>query len=122
MTRFAFLQSLCALLLAPFAPHKKETEIARLEEAYCRAANALWNYRQRTGFVPGVLVRAQYRDEPAKVGIIDDYGPGWRGVGHMDVPVRFGDGRRQPWPMSDLTLIYSPITGTSQPDQTGNPK
>lgn len=80
-------------------------DIKELELTYCKAANALSDYRREHGFEPGAQVVAQYRDDPAKNGVIAPYGRAWATTDAMTVPVLLDSGVLQPWNMSDLTLV-----------------
>lgn len=104
MNRITFLKSLFTPLLAPLLS-KQKPEILRLNDDYYRAANNLTDYRHKNGFEPGVRVRAQYRDDPPKFGVIAGYGDAWQCADHYCVPVRLDSGVLQPWPMSDLKII-----------------
>lgn len=104
MNRLTFLKSLSAPIFAPLIANPT-TEFERLELDYCKAANALTEYRIKNGFEPGVRVRCQYRDDPPKMGIISKYGDGWDSCGDSAVPVRLDSGYRQPWSMDSLTII-----------------
>jgi hypothetical protein len=105
MNRASFLKSLFAPLLIPFVG-SRESAIERLELDYCEASNALWDYRERLGFIPGARVRAQSRfTKQALEGVIAPYGEQWATVDGMHVPVRLDKGYTQPWMMSQLTII-----------------
>lgn len=84
---------------------EREPLIKELEENYCKAANALTDYRSKHGFEPGTKVMARYREEPEKKGIIAPYGDAWSMVKHISVPVLLDSGVLQPWSMSNLTVI-----------------
>lgn len=104
INKLTFLKSLAGLFALPFIK-SPAGDIESLEENYAKAANALSDYREKSGFVPGARVRAQYRDEPPKFGVIPPYGEVWRGCEHWSVPVLLDAGYRQPWMMSDLKVI-----------------
>lgn len=84
---------------------EREPSIKELEENYCKAANALTEYRSKHGFEPGIKVMACYRKELEEKGIIASYGDRWRMVDHMSVLVLLDSGVLQPWSMSNLTVI-----------------
>ncbi len=112
MTKLTFLKSICTLIAFPFIGRSKSTdkylpttEIGQLEQDYCKASNALTDYRDRHGFTPGVRVRCQYQKDAPKLGRIAPYGNDWAGRGGLDIPIRFDNGRLQPWSVSNLTII-----------------
>jgi len=76
-----------------------------LEEAYCKAANDLSEYRHKNGFEPGTKVITRYQDKAEKHGIIAPHGDAWFGINHMSVPVLLDDGKLQSWDMSNLTIV-----------------
>lgn len=110
MTKSKFLQFLGSLFVIPLVGKERmedsdPSDIKSLELDYCKASNALWGYRMRRGFVPGVRVRAQYRQDTPMFGFIAPYGSRWSTVDSMCVPVLLDNGRCQPWSMSMLTII-----------------
>lgn len=109
MKRKSFLKNLITALCAlPLLTRRAEakTDFECLELDYCKACNALTDYRHRNGFEPGARVRAQsrYGGEPL-LGVIAPYGESWSGNSHPCVPVLLDKGYRQPWGMDDLTIL-----------------
>lgn len=89
---------------AEYEKHMEMTEIQELEANYCKAANALRDYRQKHGFNPNVEVIAKYREDPPKKGVICSYGEVWAGVDATCVPVLLSTGVLQNWNISNLTV------------------
>jgi hypothetical protein len=83
-------------------------EIEKLETAYCKASNALNEYREREGFIPGATVRCQTRmpgkAQEVKFGVIPPYGIHWSGRDGLHIPVLLDSGALQPWSMSDMMI------------------
>lgn len=83
------------------SPASYSSALEKLDAAYIEAANAITNYREDAGFLPGAKVETDTK----KRGTIAEYGNAWISVDHRSVPVILDTGKRQPWSIKSLKLI-----------------
>lgn len=89
--------------------------LEKLDVAYIKAANALTDYREDAGFLPGARVEANSQDGMKKRGAIAGFGGAWSSVDHRSVLVILDAGYHQPWPMKNLRLIDKQNTPDEEP-------
>ena len=82
-----------------------QSALGPLDGAYVRAANALHEWKDAAGFVPGARVRTRGSYVMPQNGTIAPYGNLWLGVDARSVLVRLDSGRHQPWALTNLALI-----------------
>lgn len=81
-------------------------DLKALISTYCKASNALTDYRRANGFEPGAKVLCRFMKNPPVNGEIAPYGDAWnRCMSAFNVVVLREDGVFQPWSMDDLTII-----------------